>query len=276
MVKVNFHAHTTASDGKLSAEQVIEEAIKDKIDFLCITDHYPAPENLDPYGKDFFKEGHFENLTKLKEKYKEKINISIGVEFDWINGFDEWYKKEISKKPYDFLIGSVHALFTKDNTLSGFWDKKEDLKKFIEKIGGSKKYVKEYYVQVRNMVKSNLFDCVGHLDIIKINNQNNSLFSETDEWYKKEILKTLDLIAKEKMAIEVNSRGLVKGDEQYPSKFILIEARKRNIPLTVGTDFHAAGENEPYLGQLYKIAKEAGYAEICIFKKRKQIEVPLD
>lgn len=37
--KGDFHIHTDASDGKLSAEAVIKEAIKNGVDILAITDH---------------------------------------------------------------------------------------------------------------------------------------------------------------------------------------------------------------------------------------------
>ncbi|MFA6065469.1 MAG: histidinol-phosphatase [archaeon] len=274
MQKINMHVHSTGSDGKLPPEQVIQEAIKDKIDFLCITDHYPCPNNLDPYSKDNYKEGHFENLKALSEKYKSKINVCVGAEFDWVEGYKEWYKKEISKKPCDLVIGSIHAIFTK-NGISGFWDKESDRKKFIEEFGGTKKYVLEYFKQMRLLIKSELFDCVGHFDVIKLNNRNNSLFSENEKWYIKEVKDCLDLLAKSKIVLEINARGLVKGHEQYPSLWILKEAKKRNIPLTIGTDFHNYGENEPYLEKIYHLAREAGYKEAVRFEKRKKIVVSI-
>jgi histidinol-phosphatase (PHP family) len=276
-IKINFHMHTTGSDGKLTPEQVIQEAIANKVEFMCFTDHFPSPDNLDPYGENYYKEEGYKELLSLKEQYKDKIDISIGVEFDWIEGYSEWYKNEISKRKYDFVMGSIHALFDENKKPSGFWDNEEEIMRFMDKIGGTKRYVKEYYRQLRLMIASDVFDCVGHLDIIKLNNKNDVLFSEEDSWYKQEVKKTLKLLAESKMCLEINTRGILKHGEgkQYPSLWILKETKKLNIPLTIGTDFHRTGENEPFLEKAYNLARQAGYKEIVRFKARKPIKIKI-
>jgi hypothetical protein len=42
---VNLHMHTTCSDGKNSYDEMIEAAVKLKIDFVALTDHTICPEN---------------------------------------------------------------------------------------------------------------------------------------------------------------------------------------------------------------------------------------
>lgn len=277
MKKINFHIHSTCSDGKLTPEQVIQEAIDAGISFICFTDHYPCPDNLDPYGKDYYNDEHFKKLLFLKNKYNKKINISIGVEFDWVEGYNTWYSQKIKDRKYDFIIGSVHALFDRHKKPSGFWDDEKEVNKFLQTIGGSIAYVKEYFRQLRLMIKSNIFDCVGHLDIIKLNNSKGQLFSENDSWYIEEINETLDLLKNSKMCLEINTRGILKQGEgkQYPSLWILKEAKKRNISITIGTDFHNTGENNPFLEKAYALAKIAGYNEIVRFKKRKRIRMKI-
>ncbi|MGL4875488.1 MAG: PHP domain-containing protein, partial [Clostridium sp.] len=39
MLKSEFHAHTTASDGILSPKEVTMRALKNNVSFLAITDH---------------------------------------------------------------------------------------------------------------------------------------------------------------------------------------------------------------------------------------------
>lgn len=276
-MKINYHVHTTGSDGKLSPEQVIENAIKTGITHLCLTDHYPAPEGVDLDSLKHYREGLFEDLTKLKEKNKDKIDISIGAEFDWAEGFDSWYKTEITKKKYDYLIGSVHRVINEKENF-GLWDGKETVENFVKRIG-PKKYTERYYEMVRSLINSKLFDCVGHFDIIKIHNLENPIFSEKDSWYIKAVENTLDVLAKSKMCVEINMRGMAKQgeDRQYPSFWILQEAHKRKIPITIGNDFHGLnyGNLDQLLDKAYELAKKAGYKSALIFKNRKPIEVEL-
>jgi histidinol phosphatase-like PHP family hydrolase len=39
-IKINFHMHSTGSDGKMKPEEVVQEAIAAGIKYMCFTDHY--------------------------------------------------------------------------------------------------------------------------------------------------------------------------------------------------------------------------------------------
>jgi len=124
------------------------------------------------------------------------------------------------------------------------------------------------------MAKSKLFDSVAHLDVIKTFNSNNKFFNENEKWYKDEINKTLKEIKKSKMAIEINTSGYTypcKG--LFPSLWIIKQAKKLNIPITIGTDCHFAHQIDFKLDDTIKLAKNIGYKNIVMFKKRKMIKV---
>jgi len=275
---INFHLHSTGSDGKMAPEDVINEAVIAGINYICFTDHYKLPNNLDIYSQKFYSDEHFEKLLNLSKQEKEKIDISLGAEFEWYPGYNEWYGQEISRRNYDFLIGAVHGLLYNKEITIGFWDKPEYFDKLVRKLGGKENYVREYFNQVRLMAKSKLFDCIGHLDILKYNNTEDKYFSENDNLYVQEIKNTLDTIAESKTCIEINMRGAMKQGEgkQCPSLWILKEARKRNIPVTIGTDAHTEGQVGKYLQEAYELARQAGYKEIVRFKARKMISMPID
>jgi histidinol-phosphatase (PHP family) len=273
--KVNYHMHSTGSDGTLSPEKVVEEAIACGITHMCFTDHYKTPNNFDIESQDAYQDSDYEEILKVQKKYGSKLDISVGVEFDWVEGYSSWYANEISKRKYDYVIGSVHGLLVEKDKFLHIW-KEEKLKILINKFGGEKKFVKEFYGQVRELIKSGLFDGVGHFDLIKIKNNDNRLFSEEDKWYREEILKTLDLLKKTKMCLEINTKGLLLMGEgkQYPSEWILVEANKRGIPLTVGTDFHRPGDNL-HIDKAHELAMRVGYKTLLIFKDRKPMEVKI-
>lgn len=280
-VLINFHVHSTGSDGKQTPEEVIKEAINAGIDFMCFTDHYKQPFLIEPnWPTDkFHSPAYVEDIKRLQEQYQDKIDISFGAEFDWIEPYSEWLKKEISKEKYDYIIGSVHVIVKNDKLFYALDFGKGNHAKWLataERIGGIESFAKEYYRQVRLLAKSGLYDSVGHFDLIKIYNKDSCYFSENSDWYKKEVLSALDAIATAKMAIEINIRGFHKAIEtQYPSLWILEEARKRNIPITIGSDAHRVGEVGQDLDKAYELARKAGYKEIVRFKARKKISIPI-
>ena len=269
------HNHSTGSDGKLSPEEVVKKAIELKWEYIYFTDHYPNPRevNIKFKDKDFFNKNYVSEVKQLKEKYKDKIEVYLGVELGWLENYSNWLKEQLKKQNFDYVIGSIHDIIDKDNKSHPVeWE----LKGWIEgaeKFGGAENYVKEYYKQIKLMIKSGLFDSVGHLDYISVYNRKNNLFSEDSDWYKKEIFESLDLIKKHKMALEINASGIRKREEQFPSLWILKEARKRNIPITLGLDAHYPENfDSESMKKIIDIAKQAGYNEVVRFEKRKMIK----
>ncbi|MFA7707575.1 MAG: histidinol-phosphatase [Candidatus Pacearchaeota archaeon] len=272
------HNHSTGSDGKLTPEQVILKAIDLGWDYVYFTDHYFMPEEtkIDAGGKfSFFNENYIKEIKPLQKKYSNKIKIYFGVEMGWLEEYPGWIKNEINKHEFDYVIGSVHDLKIEEKYTyidSGVENFRDNAKKF----GGVKFFVKEYFNQMKLMIQSGLYDCVGHLDAIKGSNKNNEFFSETEDWYKKEVLKVLDLIKKHNIVMEINASGIRKCNEQFPSLWIIKEARKRDIPITLGLDAHWEKHyTNNDMDKITEIAKQAGYNEAVRFEKRKKIKEQL-
>lgn len=47
MVEADLHVHTTASDGKLTIREIVEEARKNRLKAVAITDHDTMNSNLE-------------------------------------------------------------------------------------------------------------------------------------------------------------------------------------------------------------------------------------
>jgi HisJ family histidinol phosphate phosphatase len=75
MTKVNYHIHTTGSDGTLSPRQVIEEAIMAGIKHMCLTDHYNYPKEVvdQTRPKTSNTEEYHQDIIKLKKEFKGKM-----------------------------------------------------------------------------------------------------------------------------------------------------------------------------------------------------------
>lgn len=272
----NFHMHSIGSDGELTPEEIVKESIKVRIKYLCFTDHFKRPNETTWFGK--YGDAHFHNknyikdIEKLKNKYSKKIEIFYGVELDWLEGYENWIKDTIKKNKFDFVIGSLHVM-----KMGGKWfpidSSSEEWLELARAIGGIKNLIKEYYKQIKLMIRTRMFDCVGHLDYIKLFNRNFDLFSEKDREYKKEISEVLKEVKKAKMCIELNTAGWRVVGEQYPSEWILKKMKKLRIPITIGTDGHEAVAQG--LKKAFSLAKKTGYKSVTIFKNRKRIDIRL-
>jgi histidinol-phosphatase (PHP family) len=238
MKRVSYHTHTTFSDGKISAEKLIKLAIKKNYEVLALTDHYRNPPGLKDWGNDYYTYENYLELKKLKKKYKGKIKILVGVEFDWLPGYEKWVLGQVGKRKYDLKLISIHFLkIGKDYDPIEYTG--EYFEKMIKKIGGIRKLVKLYYRTLRTAVKTKKFDVVSHLDLIKSWNEDSKYFSEEKRWYRREVIKTLNQIKKTGMKIDFNLKGLRKPCKStHPSKWVMKEIKVRKIKTLVGTDAH--------------------------------------
>ena len=268
------HNHSTGSDGKLSPEELIEKAIELGWDYVYFTDHFLNPKKAGIIYEDdnYFNNNYINEIKHLKEKYKDKIEVCFGVELGWLNSYEKWLKEQSKKYNFDYVIGSIHDIIDKNKKPHSMESGKENWLKSAKSFGGIEEFVKEYYKQIKLLIKSKIFDSVGHLDYIKVYNREQDLFSEKADWYKKEVLSVLDLIKKNKIALEINHGGIRKCKAAFPSLWILKEAKKRNIPITLGIDAHLAEHlNNKIMNQLIQIAKQTGYDSVVRFKDRKMI-----
>ena len=125
------------------------------------------------------------------------------------------------------------------------------------------------------MAKSELFDCIGHFDLIKLWDKEGKFFNQDEKWYAKEVLDVLEDIKRYNICIEINTSGLRKCNEQYPSFWILKEMNKRKIPITIGSDAHKKEELNQGLEKAIDLAKKAGYKSILKFRGRKPIKIEI-
>lgn len=279
----DYHVQTVDhGDNKpILIKETIESAINYGLDAICLTDHYPLPDGFaDATHDDRIKfPDRYYMQTKMRKSYINKIKLFFGAEIDWLPEYEDWIIDEIKKYPFDYIIGSVHFLGKiKDEAgIRNFCHdySKEEFFKGLKYYGCAIKIVEKYFSEIRNMIKSDLFDCVGHLDLIKKFNDG-GIFSDKDDWYRNEVSRTLDLLKQTRVILELNTAGLDNlCNEQYPSNWILKEAKKRNIQVTLGSDAHEPNEVGRNFDRALETLRTVGYKSLVRFEKRKKIEVKI-
>ncbi len=253
---VDLHNHTKlCNHAKGEMEEYIHIAIQKDIKYFGFSDH--APMDFDKkYRMNFNDMQYYENEVKrLKNKYKDKIEILLGYEVDFLpNHMD----KRVLKAKVDYLIGSIHFLngwgFDNPEFIGEY--KNKDIDKIWE----------EYFEAIKNMAKSGLFDIVGHIDLIKVFKY---LPKKEVKLIANEAIKE---IKKANMVVELNMAGYKKPiNELYPSNDILELIKEYDIPITFGSDAHNSNEICKYEDRLQKIVKKFDFTKCAIFKNRDRV-----
>ncbi len=276
----NYHTHSKYCDGHGELEEYIYSSLEKGIRYLGFSSHAPLPfkNNWTISKKDFFK--YRELILMLKEKYKEILDIFLGLEVDYIPGIISPVSPEIKAMDLDYTIGSVHFLVQLDN--EEHWTVDGPLYEFERGIevtfnGDITEAVKQYYERLNTMVKAYPPDIIGHFDIIKKNNKNNRFFSESEHWYKKLVYESLDAVAKSHCILEVNTGGIVrnKSSSLYPSEWILKRCLKLDIPITISSDAHNPEQIDGYFRETFALLKSIGFSKYFQLKKTGWIEADL-
>lgn len=271
----HIQARAHGKNKPILIEKTVEAALKSGLMCICFTDHFPLPKDFDDPTEDIRVDypDYVGMVLAIKEKYKNNIDVCLGAEFDWIPGYSNWIKNEIAKYPFDYVIGSVHYIFGDDGVYFPIDFTRNFFDQALKYFGDVKEVVRRYYSLVQNVVSSKLFDCVGHLDRIKVFNDG-SLFDEKARWYQKIVTQTLDIVANSEMTMEINTSGWdrVCGDS-YPSEWIVNKAYGKGISLTLGSDAHAPVKVGRNLERAVYLAQKAGYKKLYKFYGRKIKEV---
>ena len=258
-MRVDLHNHTTlCNHAEGTVDEYIQRAIELGIDEYGFSDH--APMNYDPkYRMDISQKALYEKwVLDAKEKYKDKIKILLAYEVDYLDGY---ILDEVVNAKVDYLIDSVHFLKNK-NDMWGF-DNPEFIgvyeSKDIDTIW------LEYFDAIKSMAKTQLFDIVGHFDLIKV-------FRFLP---KKDIRilanDALKQIKKSGMVLEINPAGLRKPiGETYPSRQLLELAYEMNIDITFGSDAHSVEQVGFKYEEAISLAKEIGYKKCTTFENREK------
>ncbi len=266
----NLHTHSNFSDGKANAEDVVIEAINQGLEVLGFSDHSPVPfENTFAIKNDNVN-NYITTIKSLKEKYQDKIDIYCSMEMDFIPGIVKNFKKTKEELGLDYMIGSVHLV---GNDIERLWfidgSKVETYDEGLNNYfnGDIKKGVKAFFYQYNEMIETEVFDIVGHLDKIKMHNRNR-YFLEEDKWYRDLLMETLTLIKEKSLIVEVNTRGIYKkrSTDFYPSSWILPIMREMNIPVVISSDAHLPNELTLCFKEAEDALKAAGYKETMCFQ----------
>lgn len=262
-MRADVHMHSTFShDSKASPEEMILGAIEKGLEMICFTDHFDK-DNMDWGEEDIFDpEEYFSVLTPIQEKYRDRIDVRIGVETGIQPHLGAFYKEFEQKYPFDFIIGSVHSILGRDIALGDLYGAYSDEE--IQRM--------TFEETLEDVKSQGSFDVLGHLDyIVRYGTLREKIYS-----YRKygdiidEILKAL--IEKGK-GLELNMAGLKYGlPFAHPHPDVLRRYKELGGEIvTVGSDAHQPSHLAYDFSKAEGILKSCGFAYYTEFSQRKPV-----
>jgi histidinol-phosphatase (PHP family) len=266
-ILANYHCHSRFDDGHEELEAYVKAALQKNLRTLGFAGHAPVPFPCTWTIPPALLPEYLDTARRLQESYREKIELLVGLEIDYIPEIITPGSAQIQALNLDFTVGSVHFVGRLADgepwTIDG---PPEELERGVrESFGGDiRRAVGEYYRRMIDMVSTAPPDIIGHFDVIKKNNRDSKYFSEDAAWYRTTVLRTLDAVAASPCIMEINTGGIIRGTSGalYPSEWILAECLKRRIPVMINSDAHRPEQLDGYYRESAAVLKRIGYREL--------------
>ena len=257
MINSNMHTHATFSDGKNAPEEMVITALAKVFSTLGFSDHSYTPFDLSYCMMKEAYPAYKAEIGRLKETYKDKIELYCGTEFDY-------YSPAELKEGFDYYLAAVHYVRAGGVYYSVDHCVEATMKGINEGCGGEEnEYVRRYY--------DNVADCaslkplyVAHFDLLS----KFGVIDENSDFYRKTALTALDALLDADLPIEINTGAMARKKKTvpYPAKFLLERIAERNGCVILGSDCHDKAQLDYAFDSSLALAKEAGVKNVLVFR----------
>lgn len=240
-------------------EKMILRAIQLGMKKYCITEHAPLPADFknvydgDPAG---FSTGamdlvdlpaYLSEARRLQHKYRSDLEISIGFEVDYLEGFEDFTKNfldEYGPQTQESIL-SVHFM---QGTGQKQWCIDYDVATyqagFEQFLDDPQHIFNQYYRTVQKSIEADLGKYrpqrIGHMSLIRKFQDYFDLTEDYDQKNMELITSILQEVKQQGRELDLNLSGLYKPlcNDFYPGKQIVSVAKKLKIPMIYGSDAH--------------------------------------
>lgn len=256
----DYHMHSTVSlDGISDARAMVAAAQAQGLREICFTDHldYQARDTMDPgwvYSLDAYNAA-YDSLRS------DCLLIRRGMEFGLGPDLQSTLEADLTKRHYDFVIGSVHFVGNDDVYEPSYW------------VGKSVADAYRIHMEetLRCVQAMHDFDVLGHLTFIckaRCNPTREPLLYREHQQIVDEILRVL--IAKG-IGLELNTSGMDRCGFYLPTEDFFRRYRELGGEIvTVGSDAHDVRRVGQYTREAIRLLLPV-FGYVCTFADRKPI-----
>lgn len=228
-----YHTHThRCKHARGIDEDYVLEAIKNNLKVIGFSDHVflKGYSQVGIRGEYSELDEYISSLTALKEKYKDKIQILIGFEAEYIPEMLDYYKSLLKDK-IDYLILGQHVYLDEKTNSIKWYFREKDNHELCEK----------YVHDVIEGMKTGIFKYIAHPDLFATG------ISKWDDYAVSMAKRIIEASIKYNIPLEYNLGGyrypyeaLFKGMKymKYPIEQFWDLASTYPIKVIIGPDAH--------------------------------------
>ena len=255
----DFHLHTEVSfDGRDTARNMAQAALAAGMKEICFTDHMDY-DPLHPELEMIFDIADYNAAYDALEI--PGLEIRRGFEFGMLPDNQEQFVKDISRRQWDFVLGSAHFAGGHDVYLPPYWQDKTP----YQAILGS---MEETLACVQN---HDLYDVLAHLTFVGKAGGNPNRRPILYKDYREIVDEIFKVLVDNGKGLEINTSGLDRCGDYLPGFEYLRRFKELGGEIvTVGSDAHHSNRVGQYCHEVCKeVADIFGY--VCTYRDRKPI-----
>ncbi|HHW00390.1 MAG TPA: histidinol-phosphatase HisJ family protein [Clostridiaceae bacterium] len=267
---IDCHVHSNFSpDGKMPIDTACQTAADMELTGIAFTDHfdidYPYPDLVFMFEPDKY----FEDIEKIKNKYKDRIKVLAGIEIGLMPDTIDENQKIVSQYNFDYVLASVHVVDGMDPYMLDYYNNKTKHRAY-------ERYLEEIH---RIITLFDDFDMFAHFDyVIRPASYDDRSLRYRDH---SDILDSIfkELISKGK-GFEINTgsyRDRTDGKKLAEYDINILKRYKElgGELVCLGSD----GHNPEHIGlkfsQFSELIKEAGFKYMVHFEQRKPVLIKI-
>ena len=255
----DYHMHSIVSfDGHDRGLQLAQAAKAAGLKEICFTDHL----DYDPLGK-------MGVLTFDTPAYNAEYNdlevpglkIRRGMEFGMTVDNRAQFKKDLKRRPFDFVLGSIHFVDDLDVYFEEYWRGKTVFE-------AERRYLEATLDCVR---LHDDFDVLAHLTYIGKTTSHHAPRAVPYAEHRELIDEILRTVAAKGKGLEMNTSGVDRCGGFLPTADYFRRFKEFGGDIvTVGSDAHTASRVGQYSFEACEILKDI-FGHVCTFEDRKPV-----
>ena len=264
---IDQHIHCCCSlDSTTPMADMVEAARDPGMAAVCFTDHVEMDDSVTGHLAPNFEQWLPEMLSTyeaLMASPPEGIQVRLGMELGAPNHFPEGARAAAARTEFDFILGSLHNL----RDVTDFYYYRYTTEAQCRRIN------EDYLTELLEIARMDCFDVMAHVAYTcRYMARAGFQTRITAENSRDELTELFRRLISGGKGIEVNTSGLRRGGQAYPSMDILRLYRELGGEIvTVGSDGHVPRDAGALIPEGYELLRAAGFRYVAEFVRRQPV-----
>ena len=252
----DFHMHSHVSfDGHDSAINMARAAAAAGMKEICFTDHM----DYDPMHPEY---SYAFDIAVYNKEYIDLhvpgLKIRYGFEFGMLPDNQAQFEKDLSRRKWDFVLGSAHFAGGQDVYRAEYWVEKTPYQAILGSLEETLACVKNH----------DAYDVLAHLTFVGKAGGNPNKQPILYKDYREVVDEIFKILAAKGKGLELNTSGLDRCGDYLPGMEYLRRFKELGGEIvTVGSDAHHGNRAGQYCHEACRAVQEI-FGYVCTFESR--------